>query len=333
MEEVKPRRRFRVGDQFVDQLDAHLFWASAHAARYAIANYSSEDEDAVLMSALRCGMAVEYQLLSTLAAESPALLAGPNGRQSLASRLVLNEAAQPLGLTAANLRTIDVDEAFEAVQLIHPQLALDRKRFDDLKGVRNAAAHMALVDAAPLEKAVGAMAAILEQLLNVRGSNRAQFWTEDLLPLVSVTVQTAESAALRRFQSRVVAASSKLADLRGRVSSDQVESLLAILEDRPSRIKRNGQQVERECPVCHRRGWVSYLVFEGKPQVTLSDDDIYVGFPRVGVPDYFDCPVCGLQLENAEMNIAGLNEEIELEDRVMQPGEYFEDEEAILAMD
>lgn len=329
---TRPKRRFTIGGRPVDQLDSHLLAASAQAARYAMANYSSQDWDAMHMSAIRCGMAVEYQLLSALAAESPALLAGTNGRPSLLARMVLAGVAHPKEVTAETLRTIDAEDAFDAVQLIYPQLKLDRKRFQRIMSVRNAAAHMALVETEPLQQAIGAMAAILEQLLNVRGIDRAHFWTQELLFSVTVTVGAEASAGLRRAQTKIAAARAKLDSLLVNVNLDQRPALLAILEDRTYPTRWNGDPLPRECPACLRRGWLTYLVMEDATALTVDEDQGHVEYKRIGLPEYFDCPVCGLALEDEELQFSGLGEEIELEPGTMPISEAFANDEPLRAI-
>ena len=324
-------KRLAIGGTSIDQLDTHLLWKSAEAARYAISNYSSEDRDDTVVSAVRCGMAAEFLLLSTLAGHNPALLSGSGGSPALfsKSRLLLAGTMRAPDLTPANLKTIDVREAYRLVELIHPQLVFHERSFEELLGTRNAAAHLALVERDPLDRAIVTMVTMVEQLLNVAGRNRVHYWTSPLLPLVTTMLDAANTALRRRVQSKLTQAKAAFEAFTARVPPESKESLLVILEGHPARSSGDGFEERRECPVCARLGWLLVFVSkeeESNPTVHRDSDDTepYVLVNQVGLPYLFDCPVCGLELEDDELTqFPELSTEVEMDPEDVDAREFF----------
>ncbi len=311
------------------RVSLRLYKAAQRAARSAIQYHASEDEEEQLQAAMAIGSTAEYLARAVLAFHDPLLLAKGGDPES---QIMLSRANPVDALDPLRLKTIEISAVWAMLQRIDQTQALaplvnkgqPMSPTAVVMGVRNAAAHMALVDGEHLESAARALVAIVEALHPVGNQVEADFWPADLTASVQLLKMQNTSAAARRAQTKVDVARAYLHGLLDGMAPSEMKRTLGFLESRDvffptlERIR----PVSAACPACARVGVITYLVEEGEPEHGGFDETpggSYVdhGWSRslTFSAAAFQCPVCNLQLRPDEFggtNLpTALNEEWE----------------------
>jgi predicted RNA-binding Zn-ribbon protein involved in translation (DUF1610 family) len=311
-----------LGDVALTDFSEHLFSVSRDAAQFAISNYSSEDSEARLLSALRAGMAVEVLVLAGLCAHAPALIADIS---SFPSHLYLSGVSRHSTLTVGSLKTIKVEAAIARLRVIHPALPYSPKAFKELMEVRNAAVHTGLVDRSALNGAAVTMVTMVEDLLRALGKSSPSYWRIEQLELVTHTLDLRRDALTKAVESKVVGARGKLGEFEKQIDGN-LELALANLESRPSRLPGGQNNVRAACPACGRSAYLLYWVQDANLESTMADAQSgmpVIQIETVGIPHTLDCPVCGLALDSDELSVyPDLNEHVKLAPRVLSVEDY-----------
>jgi len=181
--------------------------------------------------------------------------------------------------------------------------------------VRNAAVHLAIVDATELRSAVKIMCRTVDDMVRSYGpGDRNTFWGETALPLVSQLLDEAASEVKQEVAAKVAAAGARLARMISGLAPEMAEALLRLQSGAAPRT--SAEHVESaECPVCHQQGWLLCSVDRGAVEWEVDEDGV-PSRARVDLtawPEAFECPVCKLDLEFLELAEFDFPMEISLE--------------------
>lgn len=301
------------------RVSLRLYKAAQQSAATALQYHASEDEEERLRAAMAIGSTAEYLARAALAFHDPLLLAKGDDAES---QIMLSRANAIDPLDPARLKTIDTNLVWRLLLRINQALAPLVNGGDQrsaptalVMGVRNAAAHMALVDGPQLEAAARALVAIVAALHPVGNREERDFWPADLTATVQLLKTQNSSAAARRSQAKIDVARIYLRELLDGMPLSEQERTQAFLESRDvyfSTLERH-RQVQVACPSCNRRGVITYLIEEGDPEhggyeETPGGSYVDHGWSRSLTfnATAFQCPVCNLQLGPDEFEGAGL---------------------------
>lgn len=284
--------------------------------------FVSHDHDECLQAAIHVGCAVELLAKAYLASVEQTLLADRGERESvlfLANKGHLVSATGP-----TDIRTISAFDALSTAKLLHPTLPCTLPADRIVLKVRNAAAHMALVEMEELRRAIVVMCRIVEGLLVPLELEREEFWSMHALPVVNDMLDQAKTEVRRLVAAKEAAARRRLATLTQGLDVTGTALVLSSLSGR-----RGGyadHQEPQTCPACGQQGWLLCTV------VDVVNGDVVDGEEcswtiRTAYPDVFECPVCELDLREEELLEKDFPTAIEIEhepDQDIEPDEDIE---------
>ena len=180
---------------------------------------------------------------------------------------------------------------------------------------------MALVDRPSLEDAVIALTGIVAALHPFLGWDEHEFWGADLAEVVQV-LKDEKSNAIQRTVSALIAERRAQLDtlLNGMDVADKLK-MVAFLRARDVAHKPSERHklVDETCPACGNDGVATYGLDEGEPEASYRErsngDWAEFSWHRDIYPFAleFNCPVCGLRLDDTQFDAAGLPTELESE--------------------
>lgn len=309
----------------VESIALHLYRAARDSARVALRQYVSDDSAERLQAALAAGAAAEYLLRAVIASRDPVLLAPP---REWSSQIALSRANRQSPLDLRKLRTVPTADALKLLREISPTTPI--ADFTPVMEVRNAAAHMAMVDGASLSDAIQKLVNIAESLHALVDATTEDFWGEDLSSLVSELQSEYFDAVRTRLESKYVYARARLGRVTEGLSAAEREATLRALETRtvPWSSGDDHKNEDQACPACGRNGVMTYVVSEyGDPETEVDDDGLTPWHFRAIYYEslMFQCPVCGLHLQDGEIAAAGLDDEHDVEyEQIEDPYADFE---------
>ncbi|WP_299956723.1 hypothetical protein [uncultured Modestobacter sp.] len=176
--------------------------------------------------------------------------------------------------------------------------------------MRNAAAHMGLVDPSELHTAMLTMLRYVDSALTVKAESARTFWGEDLAALASELLSEAMTQRRRIVAAKQAAARARLATLLGDLDETARTIILASLSGHNVALDSEVDQPQT-CPVCNQRGWLYCGVEMGD---VLRDEQSGAKFvARTAHPVTFMCFVCGLDIERDELDEFAFPDQVELE--------------------
>ncbi|WP_146220495.1 hypothetical protein [Geodermatophilus normandii] len=182
---------------------------------------------------------------------------------------------------------------------LHPSLTWRQATDSVVFRVRNAAAHMGLVDCDDLRSAVLVMLRYVDGLLTIRKADPAKFWGDDLASLASELLNEATTERRRIVAAKQVMARARLAALIGRLDESARSVVLASLSGQYASFMTDEQDQPHACPVCAQVGYLSCQIERG--HVLRDEAGVGTGILRTAYPVDFHCLVCGLGLERDEL--------------------------------
>jgi hypothetical protein len=313
---VSPAESARL-NPLVLQVIPWLYEAARDAARTALGGYARTDRRSQLQSAIAFGSAVEYLGRAVLANHDPVLLAR---RDSLPTVVMLSRANASGTLDSKVLRSIDAKTVWLLLEEIDPKIRL-RAAAEVTATVRNAAVHMALVESSNLEEAAIALTTIVATLHPFLGSQEHEFWGVDLADIVQVLKDEKSNAIQRAVSALIAERRAQLDSLLGSLGSGERETLLIFLRARDVAFEptERFQLVDQVCPACENDGVATYGIEEGDAEPSYrekSDGDwAEYSWQRDLYPFAlaFNCPVCGLHLDDTQFAAAGLPTELDIQ--------------------
>ncbi|MFI6774821.1 hypothetical protein [Nocardia sp. NPDC050412] len=200
-------------------------------------------------------------------------------------------------------------------------LNYDQQRHALVFDVRNAAAHMGLVDRSELEEALNKMVELSEELLAVVGSENAElhrvaYWGMSLIAQVDERLRRQKRERRIRFEQLKGLAFRELERLRKRLDDD---ALFELAEKEPDSYFDDSENSDerfrrRLCPVCGFDGWLEYVI-RRSGIITDGDYDGNLGkyIDLTATPKEFFCRVCSLRLDEELLFEADMGNEYHLE--------------------
>jgi hypothetical protein len=172
-------------------------------ARTALHQFADDlDVDRQLQAAISTGTAVELMLKAYLVGVAPALVADRSSKDSV---LMVSGGGALAAGQARDFRSVPASDALATVRSIvkgFPKTPQNLEAF----AVRNAACHMALVDAEQLRLAAIEMVKVIDALLAPMQLNRERFWGMGALPVANALVTEANTELQHRFEAKLAAA-------------------------------------------------------------------------------------------------------------------------------
>lgn len=313
-----------------DDLENFLYWGAIHEARIAVGTYGSDDLQTMRRAAMAMGAAAEHLLSSAIVAVDPVLLADP---RDVASVVSLSRANKTSRLDPARLRTAPWDRQLRILEEVHVSIRI-RPDMTSLMTTRNAAAHAALVTASNLGEAAVALARVVEGLHTaLPHRDEARFWGGRFMGTVEELRNVRSSATRQRVSAKIAHAKDSLEKILFGLSEDGRTRMLVALEARlTSATVLDAETVDEECPACGRQGELSLLTEKQDEPRYEADYDRdgspvaqYAVFGVLGYPTLFQCPVCGLSLEQDELeSYPNLSADRDLEEVWEDAAAYFD---------
>lgn len=296
-------------------LAADLRRAARTTAVDAVLGAVGEDEaDAVL----KAGMALEYMAKSYLAGLHPALIAD----NDLTSLVLLTGNGHRLRDRQSDLTAVHTITATEACRRV---AVLSRSRWtftkDDAKVLhgRNAVAHLAAVTYGSVEPLVARMVELIDGIraLDDEPQSQDDFWG-DAHPAVLAILARAPESRNASLEAKFAAARSRLRAQFGGMSEMAAERVMQLLEEAHTSEWNEWLELPIHCPVCGRVGWVEYELERGVSHETPSglvydEESDY----RTAYAVEFTCAVCRLELDAAELQLAGMPDLFEVPPETM----------------
>jgi hypothetical protein len=267
---------------------------ASHDATQALKRYGEQDWNSHREVAIAAGSASEYLYTAVIIAVDPVLLANPSHPPSV---LTLSRYNRALTIDHAALRTIPMTRKIELIRQMFPDV--EGKEAMKLAAWRNAALHAGHVDrdddpSEPLQWLIAVVDALEPLIENPRGTG---FWPDQYEGTIQNLRNDAATAAKRLREAKLEAARDAFRVRARGIDKVGLPAFVAALE-LAGRSRRPEMADERTCPACGHHGWVSLQRAITFPTVQGGD----VGDPTfIGVPVYFDCGVCGLELDVDEL--------------------------------
>jgi hypothetical protein len=302
--------------QLHDRLWNHL-WDSGRAhARRAVTIFTSSDPYEQQIASISVGSAVELLAKSVIARISPALLSERADRDTL---LHLTNNGHLASRTVTEVRTLSAADAVAMATYLQPNLSWGQPSDSVVFRVRNAAAHMGLVESADLHRAVLVMLRYVDNLLSTRIYSQTFFWGNELAPLASELLNEAKSERRRVVAAKRAAAQARLAVLVARLEEPARAIVLASLSAR--QVQATDEEHVHVCPACGQQGWLLCRV--NRPEVIWDDEDVGPHVLPTAWPFSFECPVCQFTVEGDELDELSFPSKIELPADTEPPEIYY----------
>ncbi len=276
------------------------------------------------MRATALGLAVEAALKFSLAKVNLVRLADTTRGRGASGVLLALSARE--SIPVSELRTVNgmaAYEIFSAVHSGHKRLPL-RKDVEQVLNVRNAAIHMGLVDPAELRASARSAVLVIERILfelEDHDEEAEEFWNEDLVELVYELADQKSSEIAVSLAAKRAAAFNRLAQLRQTAGEGWEIVRGAIVATHP---QWDGVQFKgHPCPVCNAEGVLTREVTRSNLDFTGASypNEQPSGY-RYAYPESFECFVCGLALDQEEIDVERAFEEV-LEEEVEPSDEFY----------
>jgi hypothetical protein len=290
-----------------NDLPSNLWESSSVAAQAAIELYISQKPSERMWAAIAVGTALELALKRVIVDISTVLIGAD---RSVESKLVL--AGHPMLTTSlSSIRTITGKEAADIVRKAYKGVA-PSPRCEAVFTLRNGAAHLGYIEQDALEAAIADLVVIMDDLLPIVGKTPEAFWGPDNTSVIERILAETKDAVLARIAALFAQARRELESLKNRVGDDGFIQLAATLSMK-SEINMDGEEFTvHSCPVCGYDGQL--LRYIDEPDLTFlrsPSSEPGDGY-RMASPDEFDCYVCRLHLDSAEIEVLGSFEPEEL---------------------
>ncbi len=282
-------------------LAGHLLHVAQVAANAALRNYAVETSHEAFWGALSAGLAVEALLKYSIALEAPMLLADTKSRS--ASALILARSHR-LAFDIATLKTVNGMDSFALFKAIHgEQKGMPSGRdVEQVFEIRNAVAHMGVVSLRELRVAVQNMVRIVESVMAIEAPKHDGLWDSSNLEIVDMLLNEKASDSQRALTEKKAIAARRYEQLLGNLSQASADDFVRSIESRVAQRVDDEQVSSHSCPVCGSRALLFRYVTQSDTDFTGASypDNTPSGY-RYAYPESFECWVCGLEMDEAEI--------------------------------
>jgi len=175
------------------------------------------------------------------------------------------------------------------------------KKFGPLLDVRNAAAHLGLVDDDKLQEAVRLMAQFVEQALAELDLDREDYWSPQMMRIVDGLLAARRDEISQLAHELIAQAAAAYREWSRQLGAEQFRALVEMAEART--LDAELVTVNHPCPACDNVGWV--LVSHESEYERVGEDEYDV--THYSYAAGFACPVCGLNLDSEMLEPAGID--------------------------
>ncbi|WP_458117285.1 hypothetical protein [Arthrobacter sp. D2-10] len=292
-------------------LAGHLHQVGQRHAQRALRLYTSEDEFEQLDAALSMGTSVELLAKSLLASVHPTLLLPVSSDVATLLKYSGTKLPGVDNLDAFQVKSLEATKAIERlrhIKLLPTWSTADQSVFT----VRNAAAHMGLVQQNLLRSAVRPMVRFAEFVRTHYGYVPKEWWGEELSSIAPGMVEADALAWEQIVQGKLAAARIRISELKAGLPEAAADGILSGMVG--SWRTTMDYNETTSCPGCGYLGWATGEVHQGSGETQYDEDGWPTYYSTLHVL-HFECNVCGLKLaDEAELEIAGVEVEIEFED-------------------
>lgn len=319
-----------------DKLPDVLWDGSSNHARLVHELYPGELAWDAQRVAISIGTAVELLLKHALARHSFHLL--PD-KYAVETALTLDDK----GTMQDHLPQLTTVTGLVAFDRANAQCALklNKKDFEPIFQVRNAAIHLGVASTRANEAAFKKMVLLTDRVfthLGTEPSERVRYWGgEEAAKFVRAIVDEAITEAKARYEQLLRRAREDYQRLaQSLADAGKADVIKQFAEVTPTIDLATEEASPHQCPACLNMGWVVYEVRRSYPMVEYSDGGEYGYEPagvayveREGSADRFECGVCRLKLDRRDYLVeASVPLEVELEPDDATEDEISEYEEA-----
>lgn len=286
--------------------DVLLSSASWHAG-VALRQFVARGRHDLLQAAVSVGIATELLMKAYLAHEAPALVAEKGDRESVLLLVGHSSVSEEQAIRFKSIGGAELLKTFQRLSGVPAKLP-NPVEFKPTR-VRNAAAHMALVDSGLLKDAVTEFCEIAVKTIAKMGVPEAFFWGEDVIETVAALVTEAEDQVLALARVKIGAARKRVGEKLAGIPDAEKERVLSLLASDifhgwvgfgDPRSTQHEEVVD--CPAC---GATAVLVYEAVRE-TFRFDSPELGpyFEVTGYPFILVCQACDLELEDDELGVS-----------------------------
>jgi hypothetical protein len=298
-----------------NELQSHLENVSSIKAREVLTKYASPDPVDLIDAAMAMGHSIELLMKAYLASLSPAILAE---RDDFHSKLMLAGQAGLSSKDYRSVRTMGAEASLLAIlSMRQPPRGFSKADVTAVLAVRNSSAHLGLVRSEDLSDAVSGFVVAVGALLKPLNISSADYWGVTHLQLASELENRTVDSRRVAVHERRISASVRFASARA-AAGDSWEAVRALLIESSEPLASGGDDelvLKQECPTCHSQAWMTGTIEMGEVIAARVDfHDVEYVVKRSASMTNFNCGVCGLELEDYELEIAGLPAMMELED-------------------
>jgi hypothetical protein len=278
-----------------------LLDSARHHSYIALENFTKDGNPRVV-AGLHAGIAVEHMAKCYLASLHPILLADKGCEVDTLLHLAgKGELAKSVPYA---IKTIGGIEACRRVNRFLPEYRFNEQADGLLFSVRNSVSHLGM--AADIRKALRIMVRLIDPLLVAVSYPRPVFWG-DRIPIVNLlqneNISELQAVLEAKYETARISLKARFFGLSG-AEKATVKAILV----KGSHSSSDYDQLY-PCPVCGSQGWLIC-----SRDYEFTEDDIAVYNEPFAYPFHFECNVCDLDLENAELGAAGIPNLIELQD-------------------
>lgn len=294
-----------------EDLAQHLHKVGKRHAQRALRLYSSEDSFEMLDAAFSAGSAVELLAKAVLADIHPALLLG--AQTDLQSLLKFTGASVPgrEQPDAFTIRSLDAEKCLERLRQLDALPPAWAKDDSKVFHVRNASAHLGMVDRDLLQQAIRSMVRFAEHVRSRGKENVSTWWGSDFEGLIGEMLKQDTEAWESAVHAKLAAARQRFAELKKRVGPRVAETVFKAMSGKSRTWIDHDEPMD--CPVCGYRGRAVGVVLERGTDVARDGD--YVVYYSTMLVVVFECSVCDLELtDEREVELAGLETQVEYVD-------------------
>lgn len=302
------------------ELPQHLLWMAAHHARNAGSLGGTTDIAELNDQAVSIGTAAELLAKSTLAGISFHLIAADTKVPTL---LTLSGVGDSTPLP--DLSTIGAETAVSRLNIADGNhFNIRSKNYELVYAVRNSALHLGAVSTDANRDALVKLVDLVHRIFVGRQKleqpgTEDQFWGPKLLPYIKGLLNEAHTATRRMYHDAIHQAKHNYEKLIAAIGHERHAEVVAQLANTEPYIEEFDYDtaVEPEvCPACGNKAWLVYHVYRGDPQFEVDDDGrpgpTYVS--RAAIAETLRCSVCKLNLSSPELEFAGLDRTVDLEE-------------------
>lgn len=249
------------------------------------------------------GVALEHLLKAYLASLDPALVTEASDFDSLLHATGHGDRARR---PSTRTKTIGLALAFSRIKKLLPrQITVTDSEFEPVLAARNGVAHAAHFDPAEVRAVLTTCIRIVDPLLAELGVSPKRYWS-DYLQLRDQLID--EHTTELQVTMAVKMAQAKAVYLRRIDGLDSEQRRRLVVEFRAANPRSSDNDQCTSCPACEGYGRLHGITDVARLKSTDGEPMPTVVFHASS----YDCLLCGLQLEGAELELADLNNEIQL---------------------